>query len=84
MCNEVYQGRLTFGGCSCSPLWNATFNKGGQKCGSLARLTDGVVFSVGKHKTREYDANTGEGSVQELAETMPCHCPFYTLLFLTF
>ena len=36
------------------------------KCGSLARLTDGVVFSVGKHKTREYDANTGEGSVQEL------------------
>ena len=66
VCDEMYQGRLSFGGCSCSPQYNATFNEKGQPDGKLARLTDGVVFSVDKRKTREYDANTGDGPVQTL------------------
>ncbi len=66
VCNEVYQGRLAFGGCSCSPLWNATFSKDGKPDAGLTKLTDGVVFSASKHKTREYDANTGGGPVQTL------------------
>ena len=46
VCNEVYQGRLSFGGCSCSPLFNAT-NVRGKPDGNLRRLTDGIVYSSG-------------------------------------
>eukprot|EP01048_Picozoa_sp_COSAG05_P003167 COSAG05_NODE_142_length_16591_cov_6.726837_12_plen_1394_part_00 len=74
VCNEVYQGRLTFGGCSCSPLFNAT-NIRGKPDGNLRRLTDGVVFSPRAHKTREYDSNTGDGSTQSLGVFLEFELP---------